>query len=188
MQEEANIHPTADVSPQASVGEGTRIWQHAQVREGAVVGREYVSGKGVYVGAGVSIGNRAKVQNHALICEGVTLGDGVLVGPQACFTNERLPPRRNCHLGRSLRSPERVFRWDSVSPLCHLSRRPCRSGDASRTRSICAPRDRSHRVEGRDHRARLARLLPRPLPQYSNHLGSPSPSSSPVFSKKTLYV
>ena len=91
MQEEANIHPTADVSPEARIAEGARIWQHAQVRVGAVVGRECVIGKGVYVGVGVSVGSRVKVQNYALIYEGVTLGDGVFVGPHVCFTNDRLP-------------------------------------------------------------------------------------------------
>lgn len=85
------IHPTAEVSPQAQIGAGTRIWHQAQVREGAVIGTDCIVGKGVYVDAGVVIGNNVKIQNGALLYHGLTVEDGVFIGPQACFTNDRLP-------------------------------------------------------------------------------------------------
>jgi UDP-2-acetamido-3-amino-2,3-dideoxy-glucuronate N-acetyltransferase len=85
------IHATAEVSPQAQIGPGTLIWHQAQVREGAVIGANCIVGKGVYVDAGVLIGNNVKIQNGALLYHGLTLEDGVFVGPQACFTNDRLP-------------------------------------------------------------------------------------------------
>lgn len=87
----AQIHPTAEVSPQAQIGAGTRIWHQAQIREGAVIGTNCILGKGVYVDAGVVVGNNVKIQNGALLYHGLTLEDGVFVGPQACFTNDRLP-------------------------------------------------------------------------------------------------
>ena len=37
------------------------------------------------------LGRNCKVQNNALLYEGVDLEDGVFVGPQVCFTNDRLP-------------------------------------------------------------------------------------------------
>ena len=85
------IHPTAEVSPQAQIGEGTKIWHQAQVREGAVIGANCIVGKGAYVDTGVIIGNNVKIQNGALLYHGLTVEDGVFVGPQACFTNDRLP-------------------------------------------------------------------------------------------------
>lgn len=85
------IHTTAEVSPKAQIGSGTRIWHFVQVREGAVIGENCIIGKDVYVDFDVKIGNNVKIQNGALIYHGVSLEDGVFVGPQACFTNDRIP-------------------------------------------------------------------------------------------------
>jgi len=85
------IHSTAEVSPKAQVGPGTRIWHQAQVREGAVIGANCIIGKGVYIDTGVVVGSNTKIQNGALLYHGLTLEDGVFVGPQVCFTNDRLP-------------------------------------------------------------------------------------------------
>jgi len=85
------IHVTAEVSPQAQIGAGTLIWHQALMRAGAVIGANCILGKGVYVDTGVVIGNNVKIQNGALLYHGLTVEDGVFVGPQACFTNDRLP-------------------------------------------------------------------------------------------------
>jgi acetyltransferase-like isoleucine patch superfamily enzyme len=61
------------------------------VRELANIGSGTIIGAGVYVGAGVRLGRNCKVQNGAQLYEGVELEDGVFVGPQVCFTNDRLP-------------------------------------------------------------------------------------------------
>ena len=85
------IHSTAEVSPKAQIGSGTRIWNLVQIREGATIGENCIIGKDVYVDFDVRIGNNVKIQNSALIYHGVSLEDGVFVGPQVCFTNDRMP-------------------------------------------------------------------------------------------------
>ena len=87
----AIVHPTATVDPRATVGEGTRLWINVQVREGASIGRDCVVSKDVYIDHAVSIGNRCKIQNSVSVYNGVTIEDDVFVGPNACFTNDKVP-------------------------------------------------------------------------------------------------
>jgi UDP-2-acetamido-3-amino-2,3-dideoxy-glucuronate N-acetyltransferase len=88
---ETFIHPTASVHPKAVIGRGTRAWINVQVREDAQIGRDCILSKDVYVDHGVTIGDRCKIQNGVSIYHGVTIGDDVFVGPNACFTNDRVP-------------------------------------------------------------------------------------------------
>lgn len=85
------IHPTAEVHPAASIGDGSKVWINVQVREDAVVGGGCILSKDVYIDAGVRIGERCKVQNSVSVYQGVTIGDDVFVGPNAAFTNDRVP-------------------------------------------------------------------------------------------------
>jgi acetyltransferase-like isoleucine patch superfamily enzyme len=45
----------------------------------------------VYLDHGVSIGDNCKVQNSVSIYSGVRIEEDVFVGPNACFTNDRIP-------------------------------------------------------------------------------------------------
>jgi UDP-2-acetamido-3-amino-2,3-dideoxy-glucuronate N-acetyltransferase len=85
------IHPTADVSEAARIGSGSQVWNQAQVREGVVIGENCIIGKDVYIDFDVRVGRDVKIQNGALIYHGSEIEDGVFVGPQACFTNDRMP-------------------------------------------------------------------------------------------------
>lgn len=85
------IHPTAHVDPGAKIGEGSRVWVNVQVREGAEIGVGCILSKDVYVDADVRIGDRCKVQNSVSLYRGVTIGDDVFIGPNAAFTNDRVP-------------------------------------------------------------------------------------------------
>ncbi|MBL8487338.1 MAG: N-acetyltransferase [Rhodocyclaceae bacterium] len=85
------VHDTAIVSPQASIGPGTKVWVNVQIREGARIGRNCIVSKDVYVDHHVSIGDNCKVQNGVSIYHGVTVGDDVFIGPNASFTNDRVP-------------------------------------------------------------------------------------------------
>ncbi len=85
------IHPSAEVHPDASIGEGSKLWINVQVRENARIGEGSILSKDVYVDANVEIGDRCKVQNGVSIYQGVTIGDDVFVGPNAVFTNDRVP-------------------------------------------------------------------------------------------------
>ena len=87
----AVIHPSATVDDRASIGDGTRVWINVQIREGASIGRDCILSKDVYIDHEVSIGDRCKVQNSVSVYNGVTIEDEVFVGPNACFTNDRIP-------------------------------------------------------------------------------------------------
>lgn len=87
----AFIHSSAHVDSNAAIGEGSRLWINVQVREGARIGRECIISKDVYVDCHVEIGDRCKVQNGVSLYHGVTIGDDVFIGPNAAFTNDRVP-------------------------------------------------------------------------------------------------
>jgi acetyltransferase-like isoleucine patch superfamily enzyme len=97
MNDDVLIHPTAIVDPTAEIGAGTKIWVNVQVRERARIGANCILSKDVYVDHDVSIGDDCKIQNGVSIYNGVTLEDGVFVGPNACFTNDRVPRARNAN-------------------------------------------------------------------------------------------
>ena len=85
------IHETANVSTDARIGVGTQIWINAQIRENSVIGDNCIISKDTYIDAQVRIGNNCKIQNSVSVYQGVTLEDAVFVGPNACFTNDKVP-------------------------------------------------------------------------------------------------
>jgi UDP-3-O-[3-hydroxymyristoyl] glucosamine N-acyltransferase len=85
------VHPTAEVHPTAKIGDGVYIWNWSKVRERASIGAGSIVGQGVYIDLDTRIGMRCKLQNGVYIFCGVTLGDDVFVGPNATFTNDRVP-------------------------------------------------------------------------------------------------
>lgn len=85
------IHPTAQVSDQANIGVGTKVWINVQIREGVEVGKDCILAKDVYIDHAVKIGDRCKIQNSVSVYNGVEIGDDVFVGPNACFTNDKVP-------------------------------------------------------------------------------------------------
>lgn len=85
------IHPTASVSPKAQLGQGTKVWINVQIRENAAIGENCIVSKDVYIDHTVTIGDRCKIQNSVSVYHGVTIGNDVFVGPNACFTNDRVP-------------------------------------------------------------------------------------------------
>ena len=95
MSEPPFIHPTAAVDPRASIGEGTKVWINVQVREGARIGANCILSKDVYIDHGVKIGDGCKIQNSVSVYNGVTIEDEVFVGPNACFTNDKVPRANN---------------------------------------------------------------------------------------------
>ena len=95
MADDVIIHPTATVDPRAEIGDGSRIWINVQIRENAKIGSGCILSKDVYVDHAVTIGDRCKVQNSVSVYNGVTIGDDVFVGPNACFTNDKVPRANN---------------------------------------------------------------------------------------------
>jgi len=85
------VHPTAEVHSSAAIGEGVSIWNWSKVRERAEIGAATNIGQNVYIDIDTRVGQRCKIQNGVYVYSGVTLGDDVFVGPNATFTNDRVP-------------------------------------------------------------------------------------------------
>ena len=97
MRDGVFIHPTAHVDERAHIGAGTKIWINVQIREHAQIGRDCILSKDVYIDHSVSIGDGCKVQNSVSVYNGVTIENDVFVGPNACFTNDKVPRANNPH-------------------------------------------------------------------------------------------
>lgn len=88
---EVFIHPTANVDNSCTIGIGTKIWINAQIRENAIIGSNCIISKDTYIDHGVLIGSNTKIQNGVSIYNGVTIEDDVFIGPNATFTNDKIP-------------------------------------------------------------------------------------------------
>lgn len=82
---------TSKVSENAEIGVGTKIWQNVQVREHAKIGQNCNIGKDCYIDTNASIGDNCKIQNGVSVYWGVTIENDVFVGPNAVFTNDKVP-------------------------------------------------------------------------------------------------
>lgn len=85
------IHPSANVHSKAIIGDGTKVWINVQVRENAKIGHNCIISKDVYIDFDVTIGDECKIQNSVSVYNGVTIEDKVFVGPNVCFTNDKIP-------------------------------------------------------------------------------------------------
>jgi acetyltransferase-like isoleucine patch superfamily enzyme len=85
------IHERANVSSQSIIGDGTKIWINSQVRENSEIGMNCIISKDTYIDIQVKIGKNCKIQNGVSIYNGVTIDDDVFVGPNVCFTNDKIP-------------------------------------------------------------------------------------------------
>ena len=85
------IHQSANVSTEAKIGNGTKIWINSQIRENSEIGENCIISKDTYIDTNVKIGNNCKIQNGVSIYQGVTIEDDVFVGPNVCFTNDKVP-------------------------------------------------------------------------------------------------
>lgn len=86
-----HIHPSATIDSEAKIGDGSMVWVNVQVRENAKIGRNCVLSKDVYIDCNVSIGDGCKIQNSVSVYDGVTIESQVFVGPNASFTNDKVP-------------------------------------------------------------------------------------------------
>jgi acetyltransferase-like isoleucine patch superfamily enzyme len=84
-------HPSAIVDDRAVIGEKTSVWVNVQIRENVEIGSHCVISKDVYIDTGVKIGNYCKIQNGVSVYHGVTVEDKVFLGPNASFTNDKIP-------------------------------------------------------------------------------------------------
>ena len=90
------IHPLG-VCESQDVGEDTRIWAFTHVLPSARIGRDCNICNNVFIENDVVIGDRVTVKCGVQLWDGINVGDDVFIGPNATFTNDRLP-RSKHHL------------------------------------------------------------------------------------------
>jgi UDP-2-acetamido-3-amino-2,3-dideoxy-glucuronate N-acetyltransferase len=101
MNQPPFVHDRALVESDA-IGAGTRIWAFAHVLAGAVIGANCNVCDHTYIEGGVVIGDRVTVKSGVFLWDGLRIEDDVFIGPQATFTNDRLPrSRQPFTLGRT---------------------------------------------------------------------------------------
>lgn len=88
------IHPLSDVMS-VSIGKDTRVWQYVVILPGAVIGADCNICSHCFIENDVVVGDRVTVKSGVQLWDGVVLEDDVFVGPNATFTNDRLPRSRN---------------------------------------------------------------------------------------------
>lgn len=83
-----------------SIGDGTHIWAFSHILPGALIGRDCNICDHVFIENDVVIGNRVTVKCGVQLWDGITVEDDAFIGPNATFTNDRLPrsrqPRESC--------------------------------------------------------------------------------------------
>lgn len=86
----ASIHPSADVKSQ-SIGEGTSVWQFVVILAQARIGRDCNINAHCFIENDVVLGDRVTVKCGVYLWDGLRIADDVFIGPNATFTNDRLP-------------------------------------------------------------------------------------------------
>lgn len=107
------IHPHA-ICESRDVGDGTRIWAFAHVLPGARIGRDCNICDHVFIENDVVIGDRVTVKCGVQLWDGLRIEDDVFVGPNATFTNDRLPRSKV----RQTPLATRISRGASLSANC----------------------------------------------------------------------
>ena len=84
------VHPKALVDT-AEIGEGTRVWAFSHVMKGVRIGKNCNIGEHCFIEQGVEVGDDAVIKNGVSLWQGVKIESKVFVGPNAVFTNDRIP-------------------------------------------------------------------------------------------------
>ncbi|HEY1758234.1 MAG TPA: WxcM-like domain-containing protein [Bryobacteraceae bacterium] len=78
----------------SQIGPGTRIWAFAHILPGAKIGADCNICDHTFIENDVLIGDRVTIKCGVFVWDGVRLEDDVFVGPNATFTNDKLPRSR----------------------------------------------------------------------------------------------
>jgi len=84
------IHSHAIVESK-TIGAQTRIWAFVHILQGAQIGRDCNICDFVFIDNDVMIGDRVTVKCGVQLWNGLRIEDDVFIGPNATFTNDRLP-------------------------------------------------------------------------------------------------
>ena len=96
-------HPQAIIENGALIGRGTRVWAFAHILPGAVIGEDCNICDHTFIEGAVRVGNCVTIKCGVFLWDGVVVGDDVFIGPNAAFTNDRLP-RSGRHPARYLKT------------------------------------------------------------------------------------
>lgn len=84
------IHPLSDVKT-SSIGEDTKVWQFCVIFANAKIGRNCNICAHTLIENDVVIGDNVTVKSGVYLWDGITLEDHVFIGPNATFTNDKVP-------------------------------------------------------------------------------------------------
>ena len=85
------IHPTAIIEDDVQIGTGTKVWHYSHIRQNTKIGQNCIVGSGVFIDVESKIGDNVKIQNRAIIYHEAIIENGVFIGPNVCFTNDKIP-------------------------------------------------------------------------------------------------
>lgn len=86
----ASIHELSDVKS-VDIGVGTRIWQYSVILKGAVIGENCNICAHTFIESDVRIGDNVTIKSGVFLWDGMRIGHNVFIGPNATFTNDRMP-------------------------------------------------------------------------------------------------
>jgi UDP-3-O-[3-hydroxymyristoyl] glucosamine N-acyltransferase len=84
------IHETSDVKS-VNIGNGTNIWQFCVIFSNVTIGNNCNICANVLIEDKVLIGNNVTIKSGVQLWKGVIIEDNVFIGPNATFTNDRIP-------------------------------------------------------------------------------------------------
>ena len=85
------IHKSSYIEEGVQTGNGSKIWINSQIRVNSIIGSNCIISKDTFIDENVKIGDRCKIQNGVSVYQGVSIEDDVFVGPNVCFTNDKVP-------------------------------------------------------------------------------------------------
>jgi acetyltransferase-like isoleucine patch superfamily enzyme len=85
-----SIHELSDVNSN-DIGKGTRIWQYSVILAGAKIGENCNICAHTLIEGDVTIGDNVTVKSGVYLWDGTIVGNNVFIGPNATFTNDRMP-------------------------------------------------------------------------------------------------
>tara|TARA_R110000772_G_scaffold146645_1_gene256847 strand:- start:32339 stop:32806 length:468 start_codon:yes stop_codon:yes gene_type:complete len=96
------VHPLSDVHT-TDIGEGSKVWQYSVVLTGAKIGENCNICAHTLIEGDVIIGNNVTVKSGVFLWAGISLESDVFIGPNATFTNDKMP-RSKCYPEAFLRT------------------------------------------------------------------------------------
>ncbi|MBP9691321.1 N-acetyltransferase [Candidatus Woesebacteria bacterium] len=87
-------HETAKVDTE-TIGRDTTIWAFVHILKGAHIGSNVNICDHCFIEGDVKIGNNVTIKCGVYLWDGVIVEDNVFIGPNATFTNDKLPRSKN---------------------------------------------------------------------------------------------